>query len=69
MALPPGPRTTLLPNLGFLRDPYGSSLRALARYGDHYTFPSAAGKAVITGEPDGIGPLKRIRLCVLSFFT
>jgi cytochrome P450 len=53
-ALPPGPRTTLLPILDFLRDPYGSGLRAQRRWGDPYTAPTTAGPIVVTGDPDGV---------------
>jgi cytochrome P450 len=57
MPLPPGPRTTLLPILGFLRDPYGATLRAHRRYGDTYRFQTAVGPLVLTGDPDGVSEL------------
>jgi cytochrome P450 len=53
MALPRGPRTTLIPILAYLRDPYGSSLRAHRRYGDTYLFETTGGPLVLTGDPDG----------------
>jgi cytochrome P450 len=49
--LPPGPRSTLLQALRYARDPFGSSLRCLARYGDPYTAPTLFGPQVVTADP------------------
>jgi cytochrome P450 len=49
--LPPGPRSTLLHSLRYARDPFGSSLRCLARYGDPYTAPTVFGPQVVTADP------------------
>ena len=49
--LPPGPRSTLLHTLRYARDPFGSSLRCLARYGDPYTAPTVFGPQVVTADP------------------
>src|SRR6185369_6864411 len=49
--LPPGPRSTLLHSLRYARDPFGSSLRALARYGDPFTAPTLLGPQVVTADP------------------
>lgn len=49
--LPPGPRSTLLHSLRYARDPFGSSLRCLARYGDPYTAPTVFGPQVVTSDP------------------
>ena len=50
-ALPPGPRSTLLHLLRYARDPFGSSLRSLAKYGDPYTAPTVFGRQVVTADP------------------
>ena len=50
-ALPPGPRSTVLQALRYARDPFGSSLRDLARYGDPYTAPTVFGPQVVTADP------------------
>ncbi|HEX2572973.1 MAG TPA: cytochrome P450 [Polyangia bacterium] len=52
--LPTGPRSTILTTAAYLRDPYGSILRAYARYGEPYGSPSFLGRMVVTGHPDGI---------------
>jgi len=49
--LPPGPRSTLLHSLRYARDPFGSSLRCLAMYGDPYTAPTVFGPQVVTADP------------------
>jgi cytochrome P450 len=49
--LPPGPRSTLLHSLRYARDPFGSSLRCLARYGDPFTAPTVFGPQVVTADP------------------
>jgi cytochrome P450 len=49
--LPPGPRSTLLHSLRYARDPFGSSLRSLATYGDPYTAPTVFGPQVVTADP------------------
>jgi cytochrome P450 len=54
MASIPGPRTTLLPLFGYLRDPYGSMLRTHQRYGDTYLFHTTGGPLVLTGNPEGV---------------
>jgi cytochrome P450 len=54
MSLPPGPRSMLLSTLRYLRDPYGSALRLQQRHGDTYTLPTAFGKMVVTGDPEGV---------------
>src|SRR5262245_29742966 len=50
-ALPPGPRSALLHGLRYARDPFGSSLRCLARYGDPFTAPTVFGPQVVTADP------------------
>lgn len=55
--LPPGPRNTLLATVRYLRDPFGSLLRAADRFGDPFSWPTFLGKLVITGEPEGIKTL------------
>lgn len=55
--LPPGPRNTLLATARYLRDPFGSLLRAAERFGDPYSWPTFLGKLVITGEPEGVRTL------------
>ncbi|HEY0988372.1 MAG TPA: cytochrome P450 [Kofleriaceae bacterium] len=50
-ALPPGPRSTVLQVLRYARDPFGSSLRDLATYGDPYTAPTVFGPQVVTADP------------------
>jgi len=50
-ALPPGPRSTVLQALRYARDPFGSSLRDLATYGDPYTAPTVFGPQVVTADP------------------
>ena len=57
MKLPPGPRNTVLATARYLRDPFGSLLRAAERFGDPYTWPTFLGKLVITGDPEGIKTL------------
>jgi cytochrome P450 family 110 len=52
--LPPGPRSMLLTTMAYVRDPYGSALRLQARYGATYTLPTAFGKMVVTGDPEGV---------------
>lgn len=49
--LPPGPRSTIVQAIRYAQDPFGSSLRALARYGDPYTAPSLFGPQVVTADP------------------
>jgi cytochrome P450 len=49
--LPPGPRSTLLHSLRYARDPFGSSLRSLATYGDPFTAPTVFGPQVVTADP------------------
>jgi cytochrome P450 family 110 len=49
--LPPGPRSTLLNSLRYARDPFGSSLRSLATYGDPFTAPTVFGPQVVTADP------------------
>jgi cytochrome P450 len=49
--LPPGPRSTLLHTLRYARDPFGSSLRCLATYGDPFTAPTVFGPQVVTSDP------------------
>ena len=49
--LPPGPRSTLLHSLRYARDPFGSSLRSLAKYGDPFTAPTVFGPQVISADP------------------
>jgi len=44
----------LLNTLGYLHDPYGSTLRTQARFGDTYTLATAFGKMVVTGDPEGV---------------
>lgn len=48
---PPGPRGTLLQLLRYARDPFGSSLRSLATYGDPFTASTAFGPQVVTADP------------------
>jgi cytochrome P450 len=55
--LPPGPRSSLVTTLKYLRDPYRALLEAAKRYGEPYTSPSFLGKMVVTGEPAGIRTL------------
>jgi cytochrome P450 family 110 len=50
-SLPPGPRSTLLHALHYARDPFGSSLRCLAKYGDPFTAPTVFGPQVVTADP------------------
>jgi hypothetical protein len=38
----------------YLRDPFGTLLRAADRFGDPYSWPTFLGKMVITGDPEGI---------------
>lgn len=49
--LPPGPHSTLLHALRYARDPFGSSLRCLATYGDPFTAPTVFGPQVVTADP------------------
>jgi len=49
--LPPGPRSALLHSLRYARDPFGWSLRCLARYGDPFTAPTVFGPQVVTADP------------------
>lgn len=49
--LPPGPRSAVLHSLRYARDPFGWSLRCLARYGDPFTAPTVFGPQVITADP------------------
>jgi cytochrome P450 family 110 len=55
--LPPGPGNALLATIRYLRDPFGSLLRAAERFGDPYTWPTFLGKVVITGDPVGLKTL------------
>ena len=55
--LPPGPRNTVLATARYLRDPFGSLLRAADRFGDPYSWPTFLGKLVITGDPEGLKTL------------
>lgn len=55
--LPPGPRSTLLATMRYLRDPFGSLLAARDRFGDPYTWPTFLGKVVVTGDPAGVKTL------------
>ncbi len=52
--LPPGPGSTLVTSLKYLRDPYGTLLETAQRYGEPYTWPSSFGPMVVTGDPAGI---------------
>jgi len=49
--LPPGPRNTLLHLMRYARDPFGFSLRCLAKYGDPFTAPTVFGPQVVTADP------------------
>lgn len=49
--LPPGPRSAVLHSLRYARDPFGWSLRCLARYGDPFTAPTVFGPQVVTADP------------------
>lgn len=55
--LPPGPGSTLLATIRYLRDPFGSLLDAADRFGDPYKWPTFLGKMVITGDPAGLKTL------------
>jgi cytochrome P450 family 110 len=50
----PGPKSTLLATLGYLRDPYASLAKNAKRYGDLHASPSVFGRMVVTGHPDGV---------------
>jgi cytochrome P450 len=51
-ALPPGPRNGLITLLGYLRDPYGSTLRSFQRWGDSCTVRPLGGNVVMTARPE-----------------
>src|SRR5690349_8181487 len=50
----PGPSSTLLSTLGFLRDPLGILDRMAARYGDPFRVPSYTGPMVLTANLEGV---------------
>jgi cytochrome P450 len=52
--LPPGPRGTLWPTVVFARDPFGTVLKYMRRYGDPFTLKLPPGPLVLTGTPEGI---------------
>jgi cytochrome P450 family 110 len=52
--LPPGPRSTLLSTIKFVRNPFGRLLDAARRYGEPFSLPSFVGKFVVTGDPAGV---------------
>jgi cytochrome P450 len=52
--LPPGPRSALWQTLRYLRDPVGTVLDLLRRYGDPFTFPIPGRPLVVTGQPERI---------------
>lgn len=53
-ALPPGPKSALWQTLRYLRDPVGTVLDLLRRYGDPFTFPMPGRPLVITAVPERI---------------
>jgi cytochrome P450 len=55
--LPAGPRSRLAAAARYVRDPFGSLLDAVRRYGDPFTWPTFMGPVVVTGDPAGIGDL------------
>ncbi|HSS40866.1 MAG TPA: hypothetical protein VLT58_19030, partial [Polyangia bacterium] len=55
--LPPGPRGTLPVTVRYLRDPFGTLLEGVRRFGDPFTLPTFLGPVVITGDPAGIKEL------------
>ncbi len=52
--LPPGPRSTTLQTLEYIRDPFGTLEKYARRYGDPFTLRPLAGPMVVTGSPEGI---------------
>jgi cytochrome P450 len=50
--LPPGPRLGLFTRLGYLRDPYGSTVRGFERWGDPCTVRPLGGDVVMTARPE-----------------
>lgn len=54
MTLPPGPRFSLWHTLQLFRQPYRHFARLRARWGDPFSCPTAFGRMVVTGEPEGI---------------
>jgi cytochrome P450 len=52
--LPPGASSSLVSTLQFLHDPFGSLERAARRYGDPFTIRTPVGRAVVTGDPEGV---------------
>jgi cytochrome P450 len=56
-SLPPGPRTTLISTVRYLRDPFTTLLDVGRRFGDPFTWPTFLGPVVVTGDPAGIKEL------------
>jgi cytochrome P450 len=52
--LPPGPRSTVLQTLEYLRDPFGTLQRYARRYGDPFTLKLLTGPIVLTGTQEGV---------------
>src|SRR5688572_24403703 len=51
VTMPPGPRSGLLTLWHYMRDPYGSTMRLVERYGDPVTIHSMGVPMVSTGDP------------------
>jgi cytochrome P450 len=52
--LPPGPKSALWQTLRYLRDPVGTVLDLVRRYGAPFTFPMPGRPLVVTGHPERI---------------